>query len=93
MKRKSSYGRRSVIDAKELRTNQELAVSTNKMADQLKVSQERIDGLEAEKEALQTKLDEIRDIAECDDPECTAEEHLAEIQDVIENANGSNGKR
>jgi hypothetical protein len=33
-------------------------------------------------QALQSKLDEIDDIIECDDPECTAEEHLAEIQDV-----------
>jgi hypothetical protein len=49
--------------------------------------------LEAKNAALQGKLDEIADIIECDDPECTAEEHLAEIQDVIENGNVSNGAR
>ena len=79
MKRKSS----AVTDANGLRTNQELAVSTNKLADQLRVAQERIDGLESEKQALQDKLDDIDDIVSCDDPECDAQEHLSDIEDVL----------
>jgi hypothetical protein len=35
--------------------------------------------LERENKALQNKLDEIADIVECDDPDCSAEEHLEDI--------------
>jgi hypothetical protein len=71
-------------DDKPIQTNAEPALAESKLADQ----QDRISKLEAKNAALRRKLDEIDDIIECDDPECTAEEHLAEIQDVIENSNG-----
>jgi hypothetical protein len=37
----------------------------------------RVRELEKENESLQDKLDEIADIVECDDSECSAEDHLS----------------
>ena len=88
MKRRSSSAVSQDND-KAIQTNAEPALAKSKLADQ----QDRISKLEATNAALQRKLDEIADIIECYDPECSAEEHLAEIQDVIENGNGSNCKR
>ena len=87
MKRRGSSA--AFQDDKAIQTNAEPVLAKSKLADQ----QDRIGKLEAKNAALQSKLDEIGDILECDNPECTAEEHLAEIQDVIENGNGSNGRR
>ena len=84
MKRRSSSAAFQ-HDEKAIQANAGPALAKSKLADQ----QDRIGKLEAKNAALQSKLDEIDDIIECDDPECTAEEHLAEIQDVIENCNGS----
>ena len=83
VKRKSSSAA-SRDDDKAIQTNAEPALAKSKLADQ----QDRVSKLEAKNAALQSKLAEIDDIIECDDPEFTAEEHLAEIQDVIENSNG-----
>ena len=80
MKRRSSNAAFQGDD-KAIQTNAEPALAKSKLADQ----QDRVGRLEAKNAALQNKLDEIDDIIECDGPECTAEEHLAEIQDVIEN--------
>jgi hypothetical protein len=74
-------------DDQAIQTNEEPALPKSKLVDR----QDRISKLEAKNAALQSKLDQIGDIIECDDPECTAEEHLAEIQDVIEN--GSDGRQ
>ena len=88
MKRRSSSAA-SQDDDKAIQTNAEPALAKSKLADR----QDLISKLEAKNAALQSKLDEIHDIIECDDPECTADEHLAEIQDVIENGNSSNARR
>ena len=88
VKRRSSSAA-SQDDDKAIQTNAEPALAKSKLVD----PQDRISKLEAKNAALQSKLDEIHDIIECDDPECTAEEHLAEIQDVIGNGHGGNGRR
>ena len=84
MKRRSSSAAFQ-DDHKAIQTNAEPALAKSKLAD----PPDRMGTLEAKNAALQSKLDEINDIIECDDPECTAEDHLAEIQDIVENDDGN----
>lgn len=77
-------------DSAAFQTNAKLAVSNDRLTDQLEDKQEEIDKLTAKNKALQSKLDEINDIVSCNDPECTAQEHLDDIADLIE-GNGGDG--
>lgn len=88
MRRRSSASQDD--DSPTLQTNAKLSVANNKLADQLADKQKEIDTLQAKNAALQSRLDEIDDIVTCTDPECTAEEHLQDIQDVVA-GNGGNG--
>jgi hypothetical protein len=50
---------------------------------------QQIDELKKENESLQEKLDAVQEIVECDDDvECTAEDHLEEIADVLADGDG-----
>ena len=89
VKRKSKYTTRDDDDS--LQTNANLAVSNSKLADQQRVLLERVDGLEAEKQKLQDKIDEALDIARCNDPDCDIQDHLDDIIDTLENGGNGNG--
>jgi hypothetical protein len=43
----------------------------------------RIRGLETDNASLQDKIDQITDIVECDDPDCSPEDHLEDIADIV----------
>jgi hypothetical protein len=49
--------------------------------------------LEKENEALQGKLDEIADIVECEDPDCSPEEHLEDIAHLVAKGDGDKGEK
>ena len=67
-------------------------MSASRLTDRNRDLQDRNDTLQVQNKALQSKLDEIHEIVECNDPQCTAEDHLAEIQDIVDgNGNGGNG--
>ena len=61
-------------------------VALNSLTRTIEKQQQRIQELERENKSLQGKMDEIVDVVECDEPECTAEEHLAEIEELVANA-------
>jgi hypothetical protein len=43
-------------------------------------------------ESLQEKLNKIMDIVECDDPDCSPEEHLEGIADIVAEADRDAGE-
>src|SRR5215469_8009245 len=81
--RRKGISRAVTDDDGSLQTNAKLAVANNKLADQQKDLLDRIDSLQAKNKELQSKLDEIDDVVNCNDPECNAEEHVADVQDIL----------
>jgi hypothetical protein len=57
--------------------------TTTRMAKEQANLSQRNRELEKENESLQDKLDKIRDIVECDDPDCIPEDHLEDIGDIV----------
>jgi hypothetical protein len=78
MKKKVSTGQQQACDNPVTVGLETTARMTNEQAT---LSQRNHD-LEKENEALQDKLDEIADIVECNDPDCSPEEHLQDIANI-----------
>ena len=88
MKRKTSPEQQQPRDnpvAKALET-------TTKLADEQSDLYRRIRALKTENESLQDKLDEITDIVECDDSDCSAEDHLEDIAEIVAKGNRDTGE-
>jgi predicted RNase H-like nuclease (RuvC/YqgF family) len=66
--------------------------TTTKLAEEQSDLYRRIRELEQEKESLQDKLDEIADIVECDDSDCTAEDHLEDIAEIVAKGSRETGE-
>ena len=87
MKRKSSVDQDDAF-----RLNSSLSVANNRLLDQNRDLQHRVDKLRAKNAGLQVKLDKVDDILASDDDDYTESERLDDVQDVIDETGGGNGK-
>ena len=87
MKRKSSVDQDDAF-----RLNSSLSVANNRLLDQNRDLQHRVDKLRAKNAGLQVKLDKVDDILASDDDDYTESERLDDVQDVIDETSGGNGK-
>jgi predicted RNase H-like nuclease (RuvC/YqgF family) len=88
VKRKTSPGQQQPSEnpvEKALKT-------TTKLADENADMNRRIHELEKENEFLQDRLDEIADIVECDDSDCTADDHLEDIAEIVAKGSRDTGE-
>ncbi len=60
--------------------------TTTRLAEQQGDLYRRIHELETDNASLREKLDEIDDILDCDDPDCSLEDHLEQIAEVVRKA-------
>ena len=86
MKRKSSVDQDDAF-----RLNSGLSAANNKLLDQNRDLQHRVDKLRAKNAGLQVKLDKVDDILASDDDDYTESERLDDVQDVIDETGGGNG--
>jgi hypothetical protein len=59
--------------------------TTTRMANEQADLYQRNRELKKANESLQDKLDDITEIVECDDPDCSPEDHLEDIADIVAN--------
>lgn len=91
-RRRSSMKRKSSVDQDDaFRLNSGLSVANNKLLDQNRDLQHRVDKLRAKNAGLQVKLDKVDDILASDDDDYTESERLDDVQDVIDETGGGNG--
>jgi len=92
--RRKSMKRKTSPEQQQPRENpvEKALETTTKLADENADLNRRIRELEKENESLQDKLDEVTDIVECDDSDCTAEDHLEDIAEIVAKGSRETGE-